>query len=72
MKTKIVSITTAGHGHNEVTIQYRNGKQYKAVTDQVYYTDDYRSEVFTRADQRRVNYAKRALINIVKRANGLK
>jgi hypothetical protein len=67
MKTTILSIHPAGYGHNEVTIQYRNGKQYSAVTSNTIATDNYRSEPFTNADLRRIKAAGRELINIVKR-----
>jgi hypothetical protein len=71
MKTEILSILPAGYGHNEVTIRYRNGKQYSAVTSDTSATDDYRGEPFTNADLRKQKAAGRALINIVKRRHCL-
>jgi len=71
MKTTIVSILPAGYGHNEVTIKYRTGKQYSAVTDNTIATDNYRSDTFTNADLHRKKSAERELINIVKRRHCL-
>ena len=72
MKTEIDSIMPEGYGHKKVTIIYTNGKKYSAVTNDMPTVDAYRTEVFTRKDQRTVNAARRALINIVKRRHSLR
>lgn len=72
MKTKIISILPAGHGHNRVTIETADGREYSAVTDQTYLTDQYRRETFSRKGEREKRRADRALINIVKSKNKVK
>lgn len=72
MKSEITSIRPAGHGHNRVTIQYTDGREYSAVTSHMYDTDDYRRDVFTTTDQRIKNRARRILIRMVKDVNGLR
>ena len=71
MKTTIISALPSGHGHREIKIRYSNGKEYKAVTNDMPTFDAYNSDWFTlkqRAEQKR---AEKALINFVKRANNL-
>ena len=72
MKTEVISISFSGYGHNKVTIIYRNGKEYSAVTNMVYLTDAYKREWFTKREYREHRIARLKLIRFVKRENRLK
>lgn len=72
MKTEITSIQFAGYGHKKVTIRYRNGKEYSAVTDCMPTVDDYNREVYSRKDEADQKRATKSLIDFVKQSNNLK
>ena len=72
MKTYIKSTYTSGYGHREIVIVYINNKEYKAITNNMPLYDEYKREIFTKKDERVQKYAKRALIRMVKDANGLR
>lgn len=72
MKTEITSIQFAGYGHKRVTIQFSDGKQYSAVTDNMPLVDSYKRDRFTTKDEREYRSARIHLIRFVKERNGLK
>jgi len=72
MKTQIDNIIPSGYGHFKVSITYSNGKLYSAVTTDTMAIDVYRSDTFTRTDERMQRQAEKQLIRIVKRANNLR
>jgi len=72
MKTTITSIMPSGYGHKKITIVYSNGKEYSATTSCMNLCDSYSRDIFSRKDEREYNRASKALIRIVKQANGLR
>lgn len=72
MKTTIISNTFVGSGHRRITIEYANGKTYSAITTNMGLTDDLRSELITKVDERRWRSANRRLIRFVKDRNNLR
>lgn len=72
MKAKITSIMPSGHGHKEVTIQYTNGKEYSAVTNNVPLIDAYNSDSSTVKEDREKKRATNQLIRMVKDENNLR
>lgn len=71
MKTIIISTLPSGFGHRKITIRYRNGKEYSAVTSNMSIFDEYKSDVFTRNDIANQKRAEKSLINYVKERNNL-
>jgi len=71
MKTRIISCLGAGYGHKKITIRYRDGKEYSAITNDMRTFDRYDTEGFTKEQISEQNKAKRTLINLVKFQNNL-
>lgn len=71
MKTEITSVMPSGYGHKKVTIQFRDGKEYSAVTDNMPLVDSYNRDIFTSKDEREYRSARYHLIRFVKERNGL-
>jgi len=69
MKTRIVSIVPSGYGHKKVTIEFRDGKEYSAVTDNMPLVDEYNAETFGICQEKNQRRATRRLIDIVKQRN---
>ena len=72
MKTEIVSVMPSGYGHKKVTIQFRDGKEYSAVTDNMPLVDSYRRDIITAKDEREYRSARYHLIHFVKERNNLR
>lgn len=72
MKTEITSVMPSGYGHKKVTIQFRDGKEYSAFTDNMPLVDSYRRDIITAKDEREYRSAKIRLIRLVKERNGLR
>lgn len=72
MKTEITSVMPSGYGHKKVTIQFRNGREYSAVTDNMPLVDSYRRDIITAKDEREYRSARIRLIRFVKERNGLR
>lgn len=72
MKTRIISCLTSGYGHKKITIRYRDGKEYSAITNDMPTFDRYDTEGFTKEQISEQKKAKRTLINFVKSQNNLK
>ena len=72
MKTTIYSTKFEGYGHYRITIEYRNGKLYSGVTNDMPTFDDYNMDCFTKKQFAEKNRAEKQLIRFVKRQNNLR
>ena len=72
MKSEIVSTLPSGYGHREIKIRYSNGKEYRAVTNDMPTFDAYNSDWFTLKQKAEQKRAEKALIYFVKQSNNLR
>jgi hypothetical protein len=73
MKTQLTKVEkTTSYGHYKIGIQFRDGKYYETITTDSMTYDDYNSDEFTVADQKKVRRAEKSLIRKVKKAHDLK
>ena len=72
MKTSIYKIEKTGYGHWKVTIEYRNGKLYSAITTDSLSIDNLFMQTDTKKEVAISKRAEKALIRKVKRENNLK
>ena len=71
MKTELKSIEKTGYGHWKISIMFRDGKLYNAITTDSMAIDDFNSDINSIQDEKKVNRARKRLIRSVKRANRL-